>query len=115
MVQYYELGDISKLLGKKVVLYGAGIVGQDYYTQLSKYPQIEIVAWIDKCLEKYKFEYFEVQRIAHIHSIEFDIVLICVNNENVAQEMIRTLSDVGIDREKILWCKPKKGFENSEL
>ncbi len=115
VVQLYELEDMTKLLGKKIVLYGAGIIGQDYYTQLSKYPQIEIVAWIDKCTEKYKFEFFEVQRIDHIHSIEFDIVLICVNNENVAQEMIRTLSDMGIDREKILWCKPKKVFENSEL
>ena len=97
------------------MLYGASVVGQDYYTQLSRYPQIEIVAWIDKCPEKYKFEFFEVQRIDHIQSIEVDIVLICVNNENVAQEMISTLCDKGVDREKILWSKPRKVFEDSEL
>ncbi len=55
------------------MLYGAGIVGQDYYTQLSRYSHIEIVAWLDKCPEKYEFEFFEVQRIDYIQLIEFDV------------------------------------------
>ena len=110
VVQYYELKDMTHLLGKKIVLYGAGVVGRDYYTQLSRDRRIDIVAWIDKCSEKHKLDFYEVQSVDYIKSVEFDIVLICVNNKIVAQKMISTLCDMGIDREKILWYKPERAF-----
>ena len=37
----------NEAVWKKVVIYGAGRVGRDYYAQISRYSSCTILAWID--------------------------------------------------------------------
>ena len=102
----YQYDDTDSLRGKRVVLYCAGKVGQDYYTQLSKYGEINIVAWADKHFENYKFDYREVVGVEKISSYDFDILLIAVSDEFIADEIRSGFVKNGIQEDKIVWKPP---------
>lgn len=104
----YEYSDINSLKGKRVALYCAGKVGQDYYVQLSKYRKIDIVAWADQHFEKYQFDYRNVIGIDALSGFNFDILLIAVLSEFLADEIKRELIGVGIPESKIIWKSPVK-------
>ena len=106
---WYE--DANALKGKKVVLYGAGRVGQDFYMQLCRYQEIEIAAWIDSNWQKYHFEYARTAGPAELEKSEYDEVIVAVNAEGVAKEIIGVLTDYGVPVEKIVWKKPKSVLE----
>ena len=95
------------MLGKKVVIYGAGYVGQDYYAQLCKYSSCEIVALADTYPEKYSLDYMEVQGLKDLDAVEFDIILIAVLDENIMNEIRNSLLAMGIPKYKITWENPK--------
>lgn len=102
----YKYSDTNSLKGKKVALYCAGKVGQDYYAQLSKYKDINIVVWVDKHFENYRFDYREVIRMEKLCDYEFDILLIAVLNKNTADEIKYELIGSGIQENKIVWKHP---------
>lgn len=104
----YKYADINSLKGKKVALYCAGKVGQDYYVQLSKYKDINIVAWVDKHFENYKFDYREVVGIEMLSSYDFDILLIAVLNKFLADEITLELIESGVQENKIVWKQPAR-------
>lgn len=87
--------------GDRIVLYGAGRVGWNYYYQTRHIKDIDYVLWVDK---KYRSE--EVQGVDAIFETDYDYILIAVLDENVAQSIIRELSNLGIPRKKMLWRKP---------
>lgn len=102
----YQYDDTDSLRGKRVVLYCAGKVGQDYYTQLSKYCEIAIVAWADRHFENYKFDYREVVGVEKISNYDFDVLLIAVSDEFIADEIRCELVKAGIQEDKIVWKPP---------
>lgn len=106
MISWYIFDDVELLKGKKIIIYGAGKVGKDYYAQLSKYSSCNIVAWIDKSYEKYNFDYAKVEGIEMLKEIEYDVILVAVQNEIVALEIKEELVKEGISDNKILWKKP---------
>lgn len=103
----YYYPSLNKVLGKKIVIYGAGYVGQDYYAQICKYSSCEIVALADTYPEKYALDYIEVQGLRDLATIEFDIVLIAVLDEIIMKEIRNSLLAMGIPKYKITWEKPK--------
>lgn len=107
-IHIYSFSNINRIKGKKIVIYGAGKVGQDYYAQLCRYRDIEIVAWADKNSKKYKFEYMEVLEIENIVNIEVDYFLIAILSSHTADEIKHELINIGIDRNKIIWEAPQK-------
>ena len=109
----YSFPCINILIGKKTVLYGAGSVGMDYYNQIRKYMKCELIAWVDKNYDKYKFEYCEVLDPTIINKCEYDIVLIGVAQEKIAREIKRELIEMGISEEKIIWKCPIKAYQVS--
>lgn len=105
---YYK--DITKIYGKRIVIFGAGNVGQDYYSQISKYKYCKIVAWIDSNWNKYHFSYAEVTRTENIVELSYDSILIAVMDPQMGMEIERHLIDLGIPDEKIEWQKPGMYF-----
>lgn len=102
----YYFKNIPWIIGKKIVIYGAGNVGQDYYAQISKYRCCQIVAWIDLHWNKYQFDYTQVVGIEYLSELEFDIVIIAVMNKMVRKEIKEYLLNIGICEQKIIWQKP---------
>lgn len=87
--------------GKKLVLYGAGAVGQNYFEQVKKINYGEIVCWVDKNFAAYKN--FPVEQIEVITEKEFDYVIIAIKSENTATEIKETLISLGVKENSIIW------------
>lgn len=105
----YVFGEIEALRGKKVVLYGAGNVGKDYYYQIVRSGMCELVAWVDK--EKYGVtNLITVEKPDKIKGLVYDVIVIAVINERVAINMKEDLIKLGIDgiETKIIWKEPVK-------
>ena len=106
----YKILGINKFYNKKICLYGAGAVGQSYYSQLVKYQKINIVSWVDKNPSACDFDYFDVQPVEIISGLDFDYILIAVLKEDLADSIREDLIKKGILANKILWEKPKAVF-----
>ena len=105
--EYYRISDISKLFGKKIVVYGAGQVGRDYYSQICRYSKCKIVSWVDRNYKNIQYDCIDIGGINQLKNLEFDILLIALRYENDAQKVkCNLINDEGISEEKIIWIKP---------
>lgn len=108
----YRFPDIERLKGKKIVLYGAGKVGRDYYFQISKSGKGEIVAWVDK--EKYgRTNLIQICQPEALKDICCDVILLAVKSKSVAQEIKNELMQncIYTNESKILWSEPVYLYE----
>lgn len=108
MIQRYVFPNIELLYDKKIIVYGAGRVGIDYITQISKYTRCNIVCWVDKQYEKCHFAYRDVNAVEQIMYIEFDIVVLAVKEQKISEEIKQKLTKMGIPLNKVLWYKPQR-------
>lgn len=106
-IQRYYYSDILSLKGKKLILYGAGTVGKDYYMQFCKH-QCKIVAWVDKHASNYDFA--EVINKNDLEGIVYDLCIIAVDSCDLAKEIKKELLDINIEENKIIWRKPMRFF-----
>lgn len=99
---------ISDLIGYKVILYGAGNVGKDYYFQLINYSAINIVKWIDNNYEECKKNRMDVDSVDILRKFnDYNYILLAIENEQVANSIIDILvSEYGVDKEYIRWEQP---------
>lgn len=105
-IEKYYFPDPMKLYGKKVVIYGAGRVGRDYYAQISRYSSCTILAWIDSYPEKYQYPFIEVCGLEKLPVLKFDILVIAVRNEKSAYDIRKQLVGKGVSGLKIYWMNP---------
>lgn len=106
-LEKYFFDDLDILEGKKVVVYGAGRVGRDYYAQICRYMGCRVVAWADVCPEKYDYPHIKLCGIEDLNNIVFDILVIAVKDKEIADEICVQLVAEGIERSKIYWPEPK--------
>ena len=91
---------------KKIVLYGAGKVGTDYWKQLVDCKNFELCAWVDKNYGKYQEKEMDVRSVEYIQEIKFDYILVAVNKQVVFEEIKKELTDMGIAEDVIIWGRP---------
>lgn len=89
--------------GSRVVLYGAGNIGQRYYKQIAESRYVEVVSWVDKRFIQLRENGYSVDLPNTIKSIEFDFVFLAVADRLIAQEIISELENMGIVRSRIVW------------
>jgi len=93
--------------GSRVVIYGAGVLGQQIHRYLSRYHgnEIEIVLWIDRNAAHYQKIRMDVHPLEKIESLQgqYDYVLIANTVETAANEMRNCLLDLYVPLEKIRW------------
>lgn len=94
------------IYGSKVIVYGAGNVGQAYIRQNEKYHFCEIVQWVDKNYFNFKRE-LNVMDPKEIKKIKFDFIIIAVQTAGVAREIQEELLSYGIEEKKIIWKATK--------
>lgn len=105
---FYYYPYYARLMNAKVVLYGAGNVGQSYYRQIMQDGESTIVAWVDKNFRKYRAEGLDVWSVDSLRERYFDYVIIALYNEDSAMMVKRSLIQYGIPENIILWNKTKK-------
>ena len=79
----YSFRGREKVKGKRIVIFGAGQVGKDYYHELKE--QSVIIAWIDNNWKKYNNPL--IQPVESIKNISYDFIILAVNSENFARQM----------------------------
>ena len=64
--------------GSKIVIYGAGDVGQLYFAEIEKTKYAEVVGWIDRAWEG--LDYLDEPKISksEILKIDFDYIVIAI-------------------------------------
>ncbi len=104
----YYPGDFSALLDKRIVLYGAGKVGQSYWKTMQYYGRSNIVAWADEKYETLKPTDATVISPEEINKLTYDIVLVAVKAYKRYEDISVKLQKIGVDKDKIIYIKPKE-------
>lgn len=90
--------------GSKVIIYGAGVLGQKMYRYLAEKEEISIVLWVDQKYVVYQENGFGVSDPDEILKVtDYDFILIANTVQDVAENIRQYLVDKGIDNKKILW------------
>lgn len=95
---------------KNIIIYGAGNVGKDYYSQLCRYTKCNIVAWVDKRADIIDYSYIEVKSPEIIEKIEFDLIIVAVLDKMDAIEIENELELRGVDKNNIIWKEPDRNM-----
>lgn len=96
----------EKMKGKKIVLYGAGNVGKDYYRQLQYHKDINVVGWIDKEAQKYQEQGYLVETPDCLERLDYDFIVISVNSKDKASQIKEELVRKRVPEKKITWKAP---------
>ncbi|RKM60411.1 glycosyltransferase family 2 protein [Butyrivibrio sp. CB08] len=111
-IPVYKMSDLNRFKGKRLILYGAGAVGRDYYRQLSLYNNISVVRWVDKDPLKYSYDYYSISGLEDAFKCDYDYVIIAVQSERLAVEIWEDLTESwNVLDKKIVWDKPHKIWE----
>lgn len=94
--------------GSRVVLYGAGRVGQSYWKCLKNGEYVTLVAWVDSDYEEKRWSQWDVESPEAIKHRAYDYIVIGVSDEKTALEIRQNLLEFGIDGQKIIWKKCRK-------
>ncbi len=87
----------------KVVLYGAGYLGNKYKELNDMYHFCNIELWVDKKSNEKEVSSDNAQAVEMINSISYDFVLIAVQSPILAREIMKNLMDMGVPRNRIVW------------
>ncbi|BAL84065.1 hypothetical protein SELR_23570 [Selenomonas ruminantium subsp. lactilytica TAM6421] len=92
--------------GSKVIIYGAGRVGQIFWQELITTGYCEVVAIADREWEKYELlsENIKVIDPETIAAYSYDYIVIAINNELVCQKVVAYLkAELGVSGKKIIY------------
>lgn len=113
MLSLREIGIFDKKLllpfggisyGSKVVIYGAGVLGQKIYQYLLKSEQIEIVEWVDQNFSYYREKGLDVNEPGRISSLTYDYILIANISHGVFVKIKKYLTEeLEVEDKKIRW------------
>lgn len=84
--------------GAKIVLYGAGKVGQDYYQQIMDSQYCQVVLWMDKRFENEKFYSHDVNCgwVKELQAVSFDKIVVALKREKDMKEAMKLLMSQGV-------------------
>jgi len=88
---------------KNIILYGAGLVGRDYYKELISLNYANKLLWVDKNYEKYKD--LGVKSVECLNEAsDYDYVIVAIYKEEIARNIIEYLSNIPtLSKTKIIW------------
>ncbi|MCH4191444.1 MAG: glycosyltransferase [Butyrivibrio sp.] len=93
--------------GHNIILYGAGKVGRDYMEFFRLVGVINVIAWVDKDYDGFTKAGLNVESPKVIDKYNYDMVLIAVVNEKIADEIRDELIEEGVEKQNILFVYPK--------
>lgn len=94
----------------RLILYGAGTVGLDYYWQIKRKNAFDLVLWVDQNWEKYQDRFAHVVSPERIAEVEYDYVIIAISKPEIVAEIREELRAKGVPESKMLWEKPGRVY-----
>lgn len=90
----------------RVVLYGAGAVGQSYYKCIQDESYVKLEMWVDERWKEKSDIFNIISDPQKIFKIKFDYIVIAIEDFYVANDIIEMLKEREISDDKIVWKKP---------
>ena len=103
-IQQYRIASPDIYDGKDIVLYGAGDVGKDFYSQLMREERCNVKAWVDIAAETLGGTLPVVGLDAFL-DMSCDVVILAANEQRIAENMKKTLLNIGVPEYKIVWAE----------
>jgi len=92
----------------RIIIYGAGVVGKTFLKQIEQTGYCKVLAVADKR----KDEITDLDAVVifpdEIKEFPYDKILVAIENEVVAKEVVCELVNMGYDENKIAWMSPLK-------
>lgn len=101
----------NELKNKRIVLYGAGIYGKDFYKQFIDNKKINIVCWVDKYYKNLNDYPIKIEAPENIKNYEFDYIVIAVKNKKIAENIKNELLGFEIPKDKVLWNEAERTLD----
>lgn len=99
----FPFEDVEKK--SRIILYGAGDVGELYYRQIKTTNYCKIEKWVAKTApDQYKDI---IESPDSISDVQYDKIVIAVQKEETAESIISDLAKQNIGREEVVWRKPR--------
>lgn len=92
--------------GSRIILYGAGIMGQSYWKCLQRGTYAQMVSWVDKNYQERKKSGLPVEALGDALYKGYDFIVVAVNKRGIAEEIKKELLEYGVKEDKIIW-KPR--------
>lgn len=111
ITDYIYLFPFDKIMPrKKIILYGAGKVGRDYYNQIAGLEYANNILWVDQNYNNLKINEVKDPNCLK-DNLNFDYAIIAIENKKIAQSVKDFILNTGISHEKIIWdIKQMKRF-----
>lgn len=88
----------------RLIIYGAGKLGQSVYCYLKECPSIEIVDWLDRnhaFFSKMRYKVHSPEKLKSLDAYSYDFIIVAVIDQEVADGICVDLMNMGIKREKM--------------
>ena len=92
--------------GDRVVIYGAGNVGREFYAQTVDSDYVQCAGVLDRRADALKLEDLPVKSPHVIRGMAYDVVLIAIEDEALAQSARKDLLALGVEDDRIVWDGP---------
>lgn len=91
--------------GSRVIIYGAGVLGQKIYYYIKGNGKVKLCAWLDRNWEVYRKNGFEVDAPEKIVELDgkYDYIIIANITQKTAILMKDYMKNLGVKEEKIRW------------
>ena len=101
--EYFNIANIKE--GEKIVLYGAGMRGRYLWKKINDNGKYKIVAWVDRKAEYEDMKVNDccIKRPCEILNLDYDYVVIAIENVDVMQQIKSDLKKIGVNESKIVW------------
>lgn len=86
---------------EKIVIYGAGVVGQAFVKQIVNNQYAQIVGWVDSHIQDEMYGIC-IDNPDRLRTLEFDHVIVAVNDVETAEQMKEALLEKGVPLYKII-------------
>ncbi|MBE6099331.1 MAG: hypothetical protein E7197_04685 [Anaerovibrio sp.] len=98
-------------LGSKILIYGAGELGQSYFRQMMYTQYCTVVGFVDKNFKQYTSRQFNVYSPDIIRELDFDYVILAFKSVGNLPEVNRILQENNVSQEKIIFIGIRKELE----
>lgn len=92
----FPFGKVEK--DEKIILYGAGQVGKQYYKQIMETAYCKVILWVDKNINE-----GNITSVDNIFKSEYDKVVIAIRNKCIVESIAKELSEKGVNKDKIVF------------
>lgn len=110
-IPQYFLPVADQIKGKRIALYSASDVACDYRQQIQKHSLCELVLWVSGNWEERRKSGLPIDPVNRLLECDYDYVLIAVKRQSTANSIIRDLTELGLEKAKLLWEEPTYLFD----